>query len=196
METVKKIVDKVLAALTAILFAALTLTVVWQVFARQVLSSAPAWTGEAASYLFVWTSMIAIAYVFGERGHMAVLFVVERFPKALRYGVAVFVQLAVIAFAAIVMIWGGSRAAQNAWLQNSIALPTTIGPMYTIMPVAGAFIIFYAIYDLIEDLKGKGPLTEDSGMTAAEAAAIAESYVPSGGEADNEAPRRAEEEGR
>lgn len=159
MTTAKKLLDKILATLTAILFGALTFTVVWQVFSRQVLQSAPAWTGEAANYLFVWTSMIAIAFVFGERGHMAVLFLAERFPRPVRYAVAIFVQLCVIAFAAVVMIWGGARSAENAWLQNSIALPITIGPMYTVMPIAGICIIFYAIHQLFEDLRGEGPLT-------------------------------------
>lgn len=169
MTTVKKGLDKVLAALTAILFAALTLTVIWQVFSRQVLRSAPAWTSEAANYLFVWTSMIAIAFVFGERGHMAVVFLAERFPRKARIALAVVVQACIIAFAALVMIWGGARSAENAWLQNSIALPITIGPMYTVMPIAGVFIIFYAVYHITEDLKGKGPLTvEDPSVVQAE----------------------------
>ena len=178
MTTAKKILDKLLAALTAILFGALTLTVVWQVFARQVLQSAPAWTSEAANYLFVWTSMIAIAFVFGERGHMAVLFLAERFPRIVRKGIALFVQLAVISFAALVMIWGGSRSAANAWLQNSIALPVTIGPMYTVMPVAGACIIFYAIYQIIEDLRGEGPLTVADPSAVFEEQIAQEAAVP------------------
>lgn len=167
MTTAKKVLDKVLAAATALLFAALTLTVLWQVFARQVLNSAPAWTSEAANYLFVWTAMVAIAFVFGERGHMAVLFAAERLPLAARKGVAVFVQLCVIAFCALVMVWGGTRSAGNAWLQNSIALPTTIGPMYLIMPIAGVCIIFYAVCHLLEDLRGEGPLTIDDPLAEA-----------------------------
>ncbi len=168
MTAVKKAVDKLLAVLVAVLFGVLTLVVVWQVFARQVLKSAPAWTGEAANYLFVWTSMIGIAFVFGERGHMAVTFIAERVPKAARYVTAVLIQLIIIGFAVLVLILGGWRSAENAWLQNSVSLPLNIGWTYVVMPIAGVFIVFYAIIHIIEDLQGRGPLTVDDPTKALE----------------------------
>ncbi|MDO5672994.1 MAG: TRAP transporter small permease [Actinomycetaceae bacterium] len=159
MSAIKLFLAKVLTVLTASLFALLTIVVVWQVFARQVLNQAPAWTQELSQYLFVWTSMIGIALVFGERGHMAVAFAVERLPRNLRKIIAVFIQICIFVFAVVLMGLGGYRAAMNAWLQNSVALPTNIGPVYLIMPVAGAFIAFFALVNALEDLRGTGPLT-------------------------------------
>ncbi|MHA6511823.1 TRAP transporter small permease [Tessaracoccus sp. Z1128] len=168
MTAVKKGIDRLLAVLVALLFAVLTLVVVWQVFARQVLKSAPAWTGEAANYLFVWTSLIGIAFVFGERGHMAVTFVAERVPKPVRYVTAVVIQLIIIGFAVLVLILGGWESAMNAWLQNSVSLPVNIGWMYLMMPVAGLFIVFYALNHILEDLRGEGPLTVEDPTAALE----------------------------
>lgn len=159
MERVKQGLDLVLKILTAVLFTILVLAVVWQVFSREVLQSPSTWTEELAKYTFVWTSLIAAALVFGERGHIAVTFVVELLPRIFRKIVAIWVQLLVLAFAVFVLILGGIYGAENAWLQNLTALPLNIGYTYLVMPISGAFIAFYAIHHMIEDIRGVGPLT-------------------------------------
>ncbi|SDB79761.1 TRAP-type C4-dicarboxylate transport system, small permease component [Raineyella antarctica] len=159
MERIKHGLDLVLKILTAFLFTVLVLAVVWQVFSREVLQNPSTWTEELAKYTFVWTSLIAAALVFGERGHIAVSFVVELLPRTARKIVAVFIQLVVLAFAVIVFILGGIFAAQNSWMQNLTALPLNIGEAYVVMPIAGVFIAFYAIHHMIEDIRGVGPLT-------------------------------------
>lgn len=142
-----------------VLFAALVIVVVWQVFARLVLNQPQAWTDEASRMIFVWLGLFAAAFVFGERGHIAVTFVVDKMPLGLRKVVAVLIQVGIAVFAVFVLIWGGVGAAQNTWLQNLTALPLQIGHMYIILPIVGVAIIFYAIYNAWEDLRGEGPLT-------------------------------------
>ena len=159
MLAAKKAVDRILWVLTAILFATLVAVVTWQVVSRLVLNNPSTWSEEFAKYCFVWLSLIAAALVFGERGHIAVTFIVDRFPRGLRTLVAVLIQVIIGAFAVLVLIYGGVGAAQNTWLQNLTALPLQIGHMYVVMPVAGAFILFYSIYNILEDLRGEGPLT-------------------------------------
>src|SRR5690606_14600356 len=83
---------------------------------------------------------------FGERGHIAVEFVVRKLPLGGERVVSVLVQLVVLAFAVIVLVWGGWRASQNAWLQNLSALPFTLGQMYLALPISGALIAFYSLY--------------------------------------------------
>lgn len=159
MHAAKNALDKLLQALTAIAFGALVLVVAWQVLTRLVLNNPSTWSEEFAKYLFVWVSLIAAALVFGERGHIAVTFVVDKMPLGLRKVVAVLIQVGIAVFAVFVLIWGGVGAAQNTWLQNLTALPLQIGHMYIILPIVGVAIIFYAIYNAWEDLRGEGPLT-------------------------------------
>ncbi len=159
MHAAKKAVDRILAVATAVLFATLVIVVTWQVVSRLVLNSPSTWSEELAKYCFVWLSLIAAALVFGERGHIAVTFVVDKFPRGARKVIAVLIQVLIAAFAVFVLIWGGIGAAQNTWLQNLTALPLQIGHMYIVMPIAGAFILFYALYNIWEDLRGEGPLT-------------------------------------
>lgn len=146
MDSAKKVLDRVLYWITVVLFALLVVIVVWQIFSRQVLHNPSTWTEEGARMTFVWLGLFASAFVFGERGHIAVEFVVRKLPLGGERVVSVLVQLVVLAFAVIVLVWGGWRASQNAWLQNLSALPFTLGQMYLALPIAGVLIAFYSLY--------------------------------------------------
>lgn len=153
MDTIKRGLDAVLRVVAVALFALLVVIVVWQVFTRQVLNTPSAWTEEAARYTFVWVGLFAIALVFSERGHVAVDFVVTRLSPVAQKVVAVFVQLCIIAFALLVLVYGGWRASRGAWGQSLSALPTQVGVMYLVMPITGLMIAFYGVYHLLAILR-------------------------------------------
>lgn len=154
MQVVKKSFDRFLALVCVVLFAVLVVTVVWQVFSRQVLNSPSAWTSELAQYLFVWLGLFGSALVFAERGHIAVDFVVRKFPNSVEKATAIFVQLAIVAFSALVLVWGGFRVAEKSWGQALTGLPVTVGPLYLVMPIAGIIIIFYALFHMLAVIRG------------------------------------------
>lgn len=153
MDTVKKVLDTVLAWFTIVLFAVLVAVVVWQVASREIVGSPSTWSEEAARQLFVWLGLLASAYVFGQRGHIAVEFLVRKLPEAAERVVAILVQVLVLAFAVVVLVWGGWRASQGAWNQNLSALPFSIGQMYLALPVAGVLIALYSVYFVIQMLR-------------------------------------------
>ena len=164
MHAAKKVIDRILGVFAVILFAALVVVVVWQVFSRQVVGSPSTWTEEAARQIFVWVGLISAALVFGERGHIAVEFVVRKFPPRVEVIIATIVQLIVLAFAVVVLVWGGWRASQNAWTQSLSALPFTVGQMYLALPVSGVLTAFYSLYYIIGIATGKEepyPVIED-----------------------------------
>ncbi len=146
MNAVKTVLDKVLYWITVALFALLVVIVVWQVFSRQILANPATWTDEGARLTFVWLGLFASAFVFGERGHVAVEFIVRKFPERGEKLIAIIVQVLVLAFAVVVLVWGGWRASQNAWTQGLSALPFTFGQMYLALPVSGVLMAFYSVY--------------------------------------------------
>jgi TRAP-type C4-dicarboxylate transport system permease small subunit len=162
MRSIKKASDRFLAAACVILFAVLVVTVVWQVFSRQILNSPSAWTSELAQYLFVWLGLFGAALVFAERGHIAVDFLVRKFPDRVEKGTALFVQVAIIAFAGLIFLWGGYRVAVQSWDQALTGLPVTVGPLYLVMPITGVLIIFYAVYHIVAVLRGEEEAIEDT----------------------------------
>ncbi len=161
MTALKRVLDRTLGVICVVLFALLVVIVVWQVFSRQVLRDPSTWSEEAARYTFVWLGFFAAALVFSERGHIAVDFVVRKLPVGGQKAIAVVVQLLIITFAAVGLVWGGWRASQGAWNQNLTALPTQVGVMYLVMPITGVLITVYALYHLAAVLRGEeDPVTD------------------------------------
>ena len=157
MTKTKFVLSRILGVLSVILFAVLVCVTVWQVFTRQVLNDPSTWSEELSKILFVWLSFIGSAFLFGERGHIAVDFVARKFPPAAQKALAAFVQVVILFFALVAMIWGGYLAASIAWSQNLTALPLNIGWVYVIIPIAGVFIAIFALIDLIAVVTGKEP---------------------------------------
>lgn len=151
---VRGVLDRILAVICCVAFVALVVIVSWQVFTRQVLNSSATWTEEAARYTFVGLALFAAAYVFSERGHIAVEILVERLPERLQLAMAVLIELIVIGFTVLVFIIGGLRIAENAWGQNLSTLPLSVGQAYLALPVSGALIVFYSVYHILGVLSG------------------------------------------
>lgn len=154
LRVVRGVLDRVLAVICCVAFAALVVVVSWQVFTREILNDSATWTEEAARYTFVGLALFAAAYVFSERGHIAVEILVERLPVGLQRAMAVLIELVVIGFTVIVFMIGGLRVAENAWTQNLSTLPLTAGQAYLVLPISGALIIFYSLYHILGVLSG------------------------------------------
>ncbi|ADH92732.1 TRAP transporter small permease [Arcanobacterium haemolyticum] len=176
MKALTQHVNRVVGYVCALLFALLVATTVWQVFSRLVLDSPVTWSEELAKILFVWLSFLGSAYVYGERGHMAVEFLARRFPNAVERLLALGTHVAALLFAVIVLVWGGANAAANAWSQNLTALPTTIGVVYVVIPIAGVAFVFYTVSHLIAISTGQMSTypIPDSERVVAEGEEIAE----------------------
>lgn len=162
MTAVKNVLDRVLTWACVVLFSALVIDVTWQVFARQVLNQPSGWSEELAKYLFIWLGLFGSALVFGERGHIAVDFAVKKLPQALQVAVTVVVQLTILTFTVLVLIWGGFRVVDLAWDQNLTGLPTNVGPLYLALPLSGILIAFYTVYHLVRILTGAESAVEEA----------------------------------
>lgn len=177
MLTIREGLLSVLKVLCIVLFSVLVLDVVWQVFTRQVLGAPSPWTTVTAQYMFVWLSLFAATLVFGERGHIAVDFLALRAPGIARHVLIVLVQGCTLAFAVLVMVWGGIRGMSMSWDQVIPGFPFTVGLMYLALPVTGLMIAFLALEDLVLAVRGDDltPLeeTDDEAAESSGAAAAA-----------------------
>lgn len=153
MNMAKKLVDRALQVICVVLFSALVLLVIYQVFTRFVLNKPSSFSEEMATYVFVWLVMFGTAYVFGEKGHMAMDFLRVRFPRPLTVATTVLIELLVLAFAALVMVWGGSSSASLAWAQATGSIQVPLGYLYLALPIAGSLIIFYSVHNIVEAIR-------------------------------------------
>ncbi|OLT08895.1 hypothetical protein BJF90_12310 [Pseudonocardia sp. CNS-004] len=67
---------------------------------------------------------------------------------------AVAVQLSILVFTGLALLWGGFLVSQLAWNQNLTGLPITVGPLYLALPISGSLIAFYTLYHLVQILTG------------------------------------------
>lgn len=149
MDRIKTGLDRALGAFCVALFGLLVVVVAWQVFSRQVLDSPSGWSEELAKYVFVWLSLFGAALVFGERGHIVVDIAITRAPAAAQRVVGMLMQLAILAFAGLVLIYGGTMLATNTWSIAVAGLPAAVGPLYLALPISGVLIAFYTVYHLV-----------------------------------------------
>lgn len=165
MTTFRAWLDRVLRVLCVVLFAALVLLVVWQVFTRLVLNDPSAWSEEAARYTFVWVSLIGVAIAIGEKADVVMDFLVEKLPVALQRVADILAYLSVFAFVGYVMIYGGIKQSAMAWTQTNPLLPFTQGQLYLALPIAGVLIAFYLVLHISHALsptyKGREGFHED-----------------------------------
>lgn len=157
MITMKAALTRFLGVVSVILFAILVCVTVWQVFTRQVLNDPSTWSEELSKILFVWLAFSGAAFLFGERGHIAVDFLARKLPVSTQRILQMIVQVIILIFAALAMIWGGYLAASIAWNQQMTALPLTLGWVYVVIPIAGVFIAIFAAVDLIGVATGREP---------------------------------------
>lgn len=157
MTALKATLTRILGVVSVILFAVLVCVTVWQVFTRQVLHSPSTWSEELSKILFVWLAFAGSAFLFGERGHIAVDFIARKLPLSAQRILQVIVQIVILVFAVLAMIWGGYLASSIAWNQQMTALPLTLGWVYVVIPIAGVFIAIFAVMDMVAVATGREP---------------------------------------
>ena len=151
----RKILDRSLSILVAILMSVLVLDVLWQVFTRFILENPSSWTEELARYLMIWVGLIGAAYAAGRRMHLSV----DILPSALKgrqaHTLRIVIESLVLAFALVALFAGGVRLVLVMLTlgQTSASLQIPLGYVYLAVPLSGLFIAWYAVLDLIDEVK-------------------------------------------
>jgi len=97
--------------------------------------------------------MLGSAYAYGQKKHLAVVFVARKIPEKFKFYVDMLVELIVLAFIFIVLLYGGMQAYQNSVGQVSSALNMPTQYLYLSLIIAGILFLFYAIIHIIEHFR-------------------------------------------
>ncbi|MFT7033608.1 MAG: TRAP-type C4-dicarboxylate transport system permease small subunit [Cyclobacteriaceae bacterium] len=155
IENVYKSLNKIIEKLIIIIFALLVIDVLGQVFSRYVLSNSPSFTEEFARFALIWLSILGMAYLTGQRAHLTMDYLYNKFSEEKRKKVEIFIELMIMLFAIVVLIIGGGNLVYITLSlgQISSALHVPLGYVYAIVPFSGALIIFYSIYNILKETK-------------------------------------------
>ena len=154
MTQVRKLLNSVLNVLAGVSFIAMVALVCWQVFKRYVLKNPSTWSEELVGYMFAWMALFGASLVTGERGHMNIPVVVERFCMGGRKFFAILAEVVALLFSASILVYGGLQIASLAMGQMTSSLGVAIGTFYWVMPVCGVLNVIYTIMNIVDICNG------------------------------------------
>lgn len=152
MARMRKIVDRVTASLTCTLLIVMVLVACWQVFTRFLLNTPSTVSEEFLRYALIWLTMLGAAYTYGKRKHIAIVFIVRKLPRKVAIIVDMVVEVVVVLFIFVILLFGGYKAFENAQGQVSSALGLPVEYLYLSLIVAGVLFLFYAIIHFAEHI--------------------------------------------
>lgn len=135
--------ERTLDAVLALMLTVLVASLVWQVFGRYVLDSAPGWSEELARFLMVWVTMLGSAAVMREHGHISVAVLVDALPPRARSVLLAARDAVVLATVYVLLAYGIDLAALLS-VRLSAAFEVPMALPYAALP-AGAGLIGLAV---------------------------------------------------
>ena len=159
MEQLKKVLDSVFVwvlKLAMVLLVAMVVLVFLNVVLRYGFSSGIFWSEEISLVIVIWFTFIAMALGVKESLHINVDILPKKLPKVFFKSLDCIRDLLVILIGGIMIYYGWKLTLNGA----KSSLPATNIPNsinYVVLPIAGVFIVLYAIVHLYDDvLKFKG----------------------------------------
>lgn len=155
MEQLKKVLDSVFVwvlKLAMALLVAMVLLVFLNVVMRYGFNSGIFWSEEISLVIVIWFTFIAMALGVKESLHINVDILPKKLPKAFFITLECMRDILVILIGAIMIYYGWKLTLNGA----KSTLPATNIPNsinYLVLPIAGVFIVLYAIIHLYEDIK-------------------------------------------
>ncbi|MDP5238849.1 TRAP transporter small permease [Uliginosibacterium sp. 31-16] len=148
---IKGALDRVLQTALILAFASLSICVIWGVVTRYALNDPAIFTEEVSRFSVIWLSLLGTAYACGRLEHMAyTMFEDKLSPAHLRQHMRA-VAAIVLAFGAVVLVYGGGklvlRALQVEQLSATLEIP--MGYIYACIPISGIAVVFYQILILL-----------------------------------------------
>lgn len=150
-------VDKFLSVSCISIMSILVVDVVWQVASRYLLSQPSSFTDELAGFLLIWVGLLGAAYVAGQNEHLAIDLLLQKSPPKRQHKIKLAISATVALFAISVLVIGGG------WLMitrfqfdvKSAALSIPLGYVYSVLPISGILILYYALDDLVKEFVKK-----------------------------------------
>lgn len=152
----KQILNRISEVLMSAIVIVMILAVCWQVFSRYVLNYPSGVTEELLRYSLIWLTMVGGAYAYGQGKHIAVSFAIRNISELGKMKVRMIIDVVVILFSSIVLVYGGIVTSLNAVGQVSAALRMPMQFLYLSLVVSGIIIVFHAVTNILarfRDLK-------------------------------------------
>lgn len=157
-EQMKDPIEKGLTFIVIISFTALMLTVLMQVFTRVFTPEwSQIWTEEVTRFLFIYSITMAAPLAMKRKMYVNIE-LINYLPAKIQIVVHILIQLAITTLFLILMIYG-FEFTRIGMTQTAPTIKIPISFIFVTIPVMGAFMVLYTIYNLylyIKSVKNGG----------------------------------------
>lgn len=172
MKALRNLLNTILNLVAGLSLTAMVILTTYQAITRYVFNAPSTWSEELVGYLFAWSTMFGAAIVSGERGHMNIPILVDKFNPPMRKALHIFAEVIALLFSASILVLGGFQVSSLAMGQMTSSLGVAIGTFYWVMPVCGIVMVVYSALNIIGIANGE--ICLDTADEAAEAIAKVE----------------------
>ena len=149
MEKLRNTLNKVLNLLAGLSMTVMVVLTTYQVIVRYIFNSPSTWSEELVGYLFGWSTMLGATIVSGERGHMNIPVLVDRFNPIMRKAFHIFAEVIAFLFSATILVFGGFSGVPAGYGTADLLAGRSRGVFYWVMPICGVIILVYSVLNII-----------------------------------------------
>lgn len=149
LKKLKQYIDKFVEFICIVLMGIMTCLVVYQVLTRKFFNSPSTISESLSQYLFVWMVMLGSAYVFGLREHLSITLIKDKLSPRWNMVVEILIAITLILFSIYLLLYGGIKQTISQMRTLDAALQIPMGVIYSVIPVTGLFMLFYAGYNIV-----------------------------------------------
>lgn len=144
----------VLENLGGLLLAVMVFLVVYQVIARYIFSSPPAWTEELARYFMIWSTLVISAVLVLDRDHIRMDYFVELLPKNIQKPVNAVTNV-IISILMIALFFSGIELIKTSIsvTQKSPGAGIPMYYIYTVIPFVAVLMFVAQIQNIIKVIR-------------------------------------------
>lgn len=133
---------------------AITIIILWQVFARYILNASPSWSEQSALYILVWTVLLAAAAGVREGFHIRITALQDALSRPLRKSAMIAAHLVTGAIGVYLIVYGATLVAA-LWAYDIPTLGVPRGSAFLPIPLAGALIVFFSAEHILALLRNQ-----------------------------------------
>jgi TRAP-type transport system small permease protein len=134
------------------MFAALIVTVFYQVLGRYLFNAPPSWSEELARFLQVWIALLASALCIQQGMHLGVDYLLYAVPPRGRAVLEALVHVMVSGFLLLLLVQG-AKILDVAGVQSSPAMGINMWYAYLAVPVGATLMLLESALKLGESLR-------------------------------------------
>ena len=149
LNNIRKVINTVIKIACILLFGFMVIIGTYQILVRYIFNNPSTVSEELLTYSFTWMSLFAAAYVFGKREHMRMGFLADKLNKKKLTILNAIIEIIIIAFALIVMVYGGISITSLSMTQKTASLGIPMGYVYIVIPITGVVIAVYGVLNVI-----------------------------------------------